>query len=122
MAIEKDAANRIRGVITESKSGRQAWRGNTIIDTTGDGDVGALAGCQCEFGQKNDCPCQPMSLMGVITASPEALQRFDTASAIKNKDRFREERTPFFLSWSFCEVLLRLANPFDGRFRERPQS
>ncbi|MCA9056212.1 MAG: FAD-dependent oxidoreductase, partial [Planctomycetaceae bacterium] len=91
VAVEKDAANRVRGVITESKSGRQAWRANTVIDTTGDGDVGALAGCEWEFGEQADCPCQPMSLMGVITASAEALQKFDRCNGPETKDRFREE-------------------------------
>lgn len=91
VAVEKDAANRVRGVVTESKSGRQAWRANTVIDTTGDGDVGSLAGCEWEFGERIDCPCQPMSLMGVITASPEALQKFDRCNGATTKDLFREE-------------------------------
>ncbi|QDU73920.1 hypothetical protein Pan97_09200 [Bremerella volcania] len=89
VAVEKDAANRVRGVITESKSGRQAWRANTVVDTTGDGDVGALAGCKWEFGREEDCPCQPMSLMGIITASPEALQQFDRLKGGQTKDEFR---------------------------------
>ena len=91
VAVEKDAGNRVRGVITESKSGRQAWRGKTIVDTTGDGDVGALAGCEWEIGQEKDCPCQPMSLMGVITASPEVLKQFDTTIDKGNKIRFLKE-------------------------------
>ncbi|PQO28340.1 FAD-dependent oxidoreductase [Blastopirellula marina] len=90
VAVEKDASKRVRGVITESKSGRQAWRANTVIDTTGDGDVGALAGCEWEFGREQDCPCQPMSLMGIITASPEALQQFDRLKGGQTKDQFRE--------------------------------
>lgn len=90
VAVNKDAKNRIRGVITESKSGRQAWRANVVVDTTGDGDVGALAGCDWEFGETKDCPCQPMSMMGVITASPEALQEYSRLNGSKTKDRLRE--------------------------------
>lgn len=90
VSVEKDNANRVKGVVTESKSGRQAWRAHTVIDTTGDGDVGALAGCQWEFGRDQDCPCQPMSLMGIITASPEALQQFDRLKGGHTKDEFRE--------------------------------
>lgn len=90
VAVEKDASNRVRGVITESKSGRQAWRAGIVVDTTGDGDVGALAGCEWEFGRDQDCPCQPMSLMGIITASPEALQQFDRLKGGQTKDQFRE--------------------------------
>ncbi|MBI1247032.1 FAD-dependent oxidoreductase [bacterium] len=90
VAVEKDGAGRVRGVVTESKSGRQAWRAHTVVDTTGDGDVGALAGCSWEFGRDQDCPCQPMSMMGIITASPEALQQFDRLKGGKKKVEFRE--------------------------------
>ena len=36
----------VKGVIFESKSGRQAVMGKVIIDTTGDGDVFASAGAE----------------------------------------------------------------------------
>jgi hypothetical protein len=49
-------------IVTESKSGRQAWRAPVFIDTTGDGDLGVQAGCAFEIGMAEDCPCQPMSL------------------------------------------------------------
>jgi hypothetical protein len=50
-------------VITESKSGRQAWRAPVFIDCTGDGDLGALAKCGWDIGQGGaECPCQPMTL------------------------------------------------------------
>jgi hypothetical protein len=59
---------RLHTVVTESKSGRQAWRAPVFIDTTGDGDLGALAGCAFEVGQSKDCPCQPMSLNALLVA------------------------------------------------------
>ena len=49
-------------IMTESKSGRQAWRAPVFIDATGDGDLGALAGCEFEIGEAKACPCQPMSM------------------------------------------------------------
>ena len=54
--------NRLTTVVTESASGREAWRARVFIDATGDGDVGAQAGCEWEIGQGRDCPCQPMTL------------------------------------------------------------
>lgn len=42
----------VTGVVLESKSGRQAIRAKIVIDTTGDGDVAALAGA--EFVKKHD--------------------------------------------------------------------
>jgi hypothetical protein len=41
---------RLRTVVTESKSGRQAWRAPIDVDATGDGDLSAQAGCAFEIG------------------------------------------------------------------------
>ncbi len=57
---------RLSTVVTESKSGRQAWRAPVFIDATGDGDVGALAGCEWEVGEAKACPCQPMSMCALL--------------------------------------------------------
>jgi hypothetical protein len=57
---------RLTTIVTESKSGRQAWRAPVFIDTTGDGDLGALAGCSFEYGEADSCPCQPMSLNALL--------------------------------------------------------
>lgn len=54
--------NRITGVITESKSGRQAILCNMLIDSSGDGDVAERAGAPFEKGRK-DGGMQPMSIM-----------------------------------------------------------
>lgn len=58
---------RLDAVVTESKSGRQAWRAPVFIDATGDGDLGALSGCAWEMGDATDPsrPCQPMSMIGL---------------------------------------------------------
>ena len=53
---------RLRTIVTESKSGRQAWRASVFIDATGDGDLGAQAGCGWDVGQAKDCPCQPLTM------------------------------------------------------------
>ncbi|OGO06522.1 MAG: hypothetical protein A2Y73_08855, partial [Chloroflexi bacterium RBG_13_56_8] len=47
-AIMED--RRVRGVIVESKSGRQALLGKVCIDASGDGDIAALAGADYEMG------------------------------------------------------------------------
>ena len=68
---------RLTTVVTESKSGPQAWRAPVFIDTTGDGDLGALAGCAFEIGEAADCPCQPMSLNALLMVKDvEALREF----------------------------------------------
>jgi|JI6StandDraft_1071083.scaffolds.fasta_scaffold14785_2 hypothetical protein len=63
---------RLTTIVTESKSGRQAWRAPVFIDTTGDGDLGALAGCAFEFGEAEACPCQPMSLNALLVCKDAA--------------------------------------------------
>lgn len=55
--------NRVKGVIVENKSGRQAYLAHTVIDCTGDGDVAARAGAGFRVGRDRDGAAQPMSLM-----------------------------------------------------------
>lgn len=57
---------RLLGVVTESKSGREAFAGKVFIDTTGDGDLAALAGCQYDYGDPVEGRAQPMSLVALI--------------------------------------------------------
>lgn len=58
-----DANNRLAAILTESKSGREVWTAKNFIDTTGDGDLAAQAGCGFDFGRPGDGVTQPMSLM-----------------------------------------------------------
>ena len=53
---------RIRGLITESKSGREAVLGKVVIDCTGDADVAYRAGVPCEKGNEKG-GMQPPTLM-----------------------------------------------------------
>lgn len=103
--------NKLTTIVTDSKSGRQAWRAPVFIDTTGDGDLGALAGCSFEIGEASDCPCQPMSLNALLVVKDaEALReyvRFGKAlpgenSNSEKKERIREviEKTGHFPSYS----------------------
>lgn len=54
--------NRIKGVIIESKAGREAILAKTVIDCTGDGDVAERAGVEMHKGDKNG-GMQPPTLM-----------------------------------------------------------
>ena len=99
---------RLSTIVTESKSGRQAWRAPVFIDTTGDGDLGALAGCAWEIGEAKDCPCQPMSLNALLVCKDvAALAPFihgsdPTKADGLAKDAFKAEivRTGHFPSYS----------------------
>ncbi|HRE80096.1 MAG TPA: FAD-dependent oxidoreductase [Opitutaceae bacterium] len=65
-----DKQKRVVAVITESKSGRQAWLADRFIDCSGDADLAAQAGCQFDVGINSQCECQPMSLMALL-AGPD---------------------------------------------------
>lgn len=52
---------RIEAAILFSKSGLTAVTGDIFIDCTGDADLAAKAGCECEYGNE-DGFCQPMTL------------------------------------------------------------
>ncbi|TLD69918.1 FAD-dependent oxidoreductase [Phragmitibacter flavus] len=106
-------------IITDSKAGREAWRASVFIDTTGDGDLAAQAGCSFDlgdpaYGDGNStvtCPCQPMSLNALLTVrNPEALREFirfgnplegeNTNDQKKNRIREIIETTGHFPSYS----------------------
>ncbi len=58
---------RLTHVITESKSGREAWAGKVFVDATGDGDLAARAGCRFSMGRPESGETQPMSLLVLLT-------------------------------------------------------
>ncbi len=58
---------KIKYVMTESKSGREAWSAENFIDTTGDGDLACYAGCDWDFADPDTGLTQPMSLLGLLT-------------------------------------------------------
>ncbi len=67
VAAQRNPQNQLSTIVTESKSGRQAWKAKVFIDTTGDGDVAAQAGCSFDYGREEDGATQPMSLIALLT-------------------------------------------------------
>lgn len=53
----------LKGVILESKAGRQAVLAKIVIDATGDGDIAARAGAPYFKGREEDGKMQPVSIM-----------------------------------------------------------
>ena len=67
VAAGVDENKRLTHVITESKSGREAWSAKMFVDATGDGDLAAAAGCGFDMGRDEDGHTQPMSLLAILT-------------------------------------------------------
>ena len=67
VAAYRDASGKnIETIVTESKSGRRAWRAKVFIDCTGDGDLGAQAGCGFDLGWTPDGFGQPATLNALV--------------------------------------------------------
>jgi hypothetical protein len=66
-AAVKEESQRLAMVIAESKSGREAFAGKIFVDASGDGDLGALAGCGFDYGRPARPEGQPMSFIVQLT-------------------------------------------------------
>lgn len=85
----KNNKNQLVAIVTESKSGRQAWVADRFIDCTGDGDLAAQAGCRFDVGVGQDCHCQPMSMLALLTGgNPETIREFIRETGSPAKRRF----------------------------------
>lgn len=97
VGVIKDDKNRLSVVVTESKSGRQAWRAKTFVDCTGDGDLAALAGCAFDYGSPDGGLAQPMSLMALLTGlnadevTPFTRELAESGGWAGPKDRLKAE-------------------------------
>jgi hypothetical protein len=85
--------NQLTHVVTESKSGREAWRGSIFVDCTGDGDLAARAGCAFDLGEDETHATQPMSLLALVGGvSLEKIRPFVRIRGSQDsKQRLRQE-------------------------------
>ncbi len=121
---------RIKGVLSDTKTGRKLFTGKIVIDCTGDGDIAAKSGLPFEFGRVPDGLVQGMTmcftLRGIDVATTKTLsnQKLDeimnemadllkqgkmppynvgnTRSHLKNGDNFQP--------WNLCPEA---GNPLD---------
>lgn len=75
-AVRNDAG-RLDAVITESKSGPEAFRAKAFIDASGDGDLAAQAGCGFDYGSPETGQAQPMSFICLLSGiEPDGVTPF----------------------------------------------
>jgi hypothetical protein len=110
VASERDEADRLTAVVTESKSGREAWTGSTFVDATGDGDLSALAGCGYDMGHPDSGVVQPMSLIALVAGLRfSEIESFVGGSLPKPKTRLLVEMERAGVSPSYrSPTLLRI--------------
>ena len=80
----------LKGVVVESKSGREAIMASVVIDCTGDGDLAAKAGARFIKGRELDGKMQPMTLMfqvaGVDLEQVTYVEGFEDTYAVPEGD------------------------------------
>jgi hypothetical protein len=80
LATGKEVENKIiKAVICNSMKGTTGYRGETFIDSTGDADVAAMAGCSYTFGRETDGVPHSYS-------QPSTMLREDNRLAVQNFD------------------------------------
>ena len=83
---------RVRGVVVEGKSGREAVLAKVVVDCSGDGDVAARAGVPFRLGRVPDSACQPLTLMFEIDGlgdwvQTKAVDLYDRMAEAIQRDR-----------------------------------
>ncbi len=71
-AAYRDSDRNLGLIITESISGREAWKAKIFVDATGNGDMAAQAGCSFEMGHPESGKLQPASMLAVVAGYNEA--------------------------------------------------
>ncbi|MBQ2676638.1 MAG: FAD-dependent oxidoreductase [Clostridia bacterium] len=80
----------IKGVVTQSKSGTEAFLAKQIIDCTGDGDIACKAGVPFYKGREGDGVMQPVTLMfkvaNVDTSVAPTIHMFEQTCQVPKGD------------------------------------
>lgn len=95
---------KIDAAVLFSKSGLTAAKADIFIDCTGDGDLAAKAGCECEYGNEDNL-CQPMTLCFKVSGvdadrMPERLKISELYDIAKDKGEMQcpRENVLWFLT------------------------
>lgn len=97
--------SRVKGVIIESKAGRQVIFAKTVIDCTGDGDVAFRAGVECRKGDADGGMQPPTLMFNMRGVDIQALRD----AIVKQPETYDMDRMPKeqFISGNFITVGLR---------------
>lgn len=71
--LVETSGREITAVVLHSKGGLTVARAKVYVDSTGDGDLAALAGCSFEYGEGGSPYVQPMTLCFKLRVEPKDL-------------------------------------------------
>ena len=72
VAHVQTSGKQITGIVLHSKSGLTVAKAKQYIDSTGDGDLAALAGCEFKYGSEDTGFAQPMTMCFKLKLSESA--------------------------------------------------
>lgn len=81
----------LSGILVENKSGRSAYLGRTIVDTTGDGDVAFKANVPCEFGDGRGKAQSLTTVFRMINVDPDKIRTLDRQFLCRKMLEAREQ-------------------------------
>jgi hypothetical protein len=112
VAAVRDESNRLKLVVSESKSSRQAWAAKVFVDATGDGDLAAQAGCGFDYGREGTGETQPMSLLVLVAGlDPEQVKPFVVGMSKEAKRQLLDEMGRAGVSPSYAHPSLFCIRP-----------
>lgn len=63
--------NGLQAIVTEGPGGREAFAASLFVDSTGNGDLAAYAGCAYDHGHPETGKIQPATLFAIISGVPK---------------------------------------------------
>lgn len=104
--------DKVTSITLSSKSGDIVIEADYFIDTTGDGDLFAFAGCEYQLGRESDGLCQPMTTCFRMSGvnKEQYLKEVDSLQALykqyRAEGKIRNPRENILVFWGIGEGIL----------------
>jgi hypothetical protein len=105
-------SDKVTSITLSSKSGDIVIEADYFIDTTGDGDLFAFAGCEYQLGRESDGLCQPMTTCFRMSGvnKEQYLKEVDSLQALykqyRAEGKIRNPRENILVFWGIGEGIL----------------
>lgn len=106
--LSDEGGGRLRGVVTESKTGHATLLGKVLIDTTGDADLAFRAGVSYDFGDEHGRSQALTTMFRLMNVDPEQVRHLDLAEV---REQLTQARNSGSYSFSRVDAILNPALP-----------